>query len=140
METKIIKANINYTAEVMDFVEAQLVRSNFPGELLPEILIATEEIFVNIAKYAYKPEEEGEVKISVRAGEKAEIRFEDSGQPFDPLSRGTPDLKLPIMEREIGGLGIHFVKNMMDETEYRYADGKNIFTISKNISKQDEVK
>ena len=121
----------------MDFVDAELARHDFPVELRPEILIAVEEVFVNIASYAYKPAEEGYVKLSVSVDGKAVIRFEDSGQPFNLLESTEPDLDVPVMEREIGGLGIHFVKNLMDKVEYWYADEKNILTISKGISKAD---
>jgi len=140
MEILNIKADNKLTAEVMDFVETQLTQYEFPVQLLPDILIAAEEIFVNIANYAYNPGEAGEVEISVSVGEKAVLRFKDNGKPFDPLKRAGPDLNVPIMEREIGGLGIHFVKNMMDEAEYEYTGGKNILTISKSVSKQDRTK
>jgi len=139
MVTLNIKADTENTAEAMDFVEEELLRCNFPADLHPEILIAVEEIFVNIASYAYKPEEKGDLRISVTINKKAIIQFEDSGQPFNPLETTTPELNASIMEREIGGLGIHFVKNMMDEVEYRYDGGKNIFTIIKNTTKQDKV-
>ena len=144
MATLDIKANVELTGEAMSFVAAELVRHNFPANLRPEILIAVEEIFVNIASYAYEPAEEGDVRLSVAVDGKAVdgkavIRFEDSGQPFNPLERPDPDLDVPIMERKIGGLGIHFVKNMMDDVEYGYVNEKNILTISKGVSKQDRV-
>ncbi|MCL2627694.1 MAG: ATP-binding protein [Oscillospiraceae bacterium] len=139
METIKIKADTDLTAEVMNFMDAELLRNSFPVDLQPEILIAVEEIFVNIASYAYKPAQDGYVELFVEIGEKAVIRFEDTGLPFNPLDGDEPDLNTSIMEREIGGLGIHFVKNMMDEVEYVYADGKNILTITKAVSKQDRV-
>jgi len=137
MATFNIKANMENTGKAMDFVDSELIRHDFPAGLKPEILIAVEEVFLNIALYAYKPEEDGDVKLSVSVNGKAVIRFEDSGQPFNPLESRDPDLDVPIMEREIGGLGIHFVKNLMDKTEYVYTGGKNILTITKGINKQD---
>jgi len=128
-----VKASTEFSKTVMDFVNVELDRNDFPAKLQPEILIAVEEIFVNIAKYAYKPAQEGNVKLSVAIGEKAVIQFEDTGVPFNPLASSEPDLSVPIMERKIGGLGIHFVKNMMDEVEYRHTDGKNIITITKGL-------
>ena len=123
----------------MEFVDTELQLHDFPADLRPDILIAVEEVFLNISLYAYEPEEEGTVSLSVTVDGKAVIRFEDSGQPFDPLESEDPDLDSPIMERKIGGLGIHFVKNLMDEVEYEYNDGKNILTISKSISAADRV-
>ena len=137
MATLNIKASVDLTGDAMDFVDAELTQHDFPEELRPDILIAVEEIFVNIATYAYKPEEDGDVKLTVTVNGKAIIRFEDSGQPFNLLEISGPDLDVPIMEREIGGLGIHFVKNLMDEVEYGYVDGMNILTISKDMSKTD---
>jgi len=138
MVTLNIKANPDFTGKVMDFVNNELIQHDFPAELLPEILIAVEEVFVNIASYAYEPEEEGYVRIIVTIGDKAVIQFEDSGQPFNPLESAGPDLDSPIMERDIGGLGIHFIKNMMDEVKYQYAFKKNILTISKGISEPEK--
>jgi len=134
-----VEAKLDFTGKAMNFVEAELEQHDFPARLCPEILIAVEEVFVNIASYAYKPEQVGDVTLSVKIGEKAVIRFEDSGEPFNPLESESPDFDVPIMERDIGGLGIHFVKNMMDEVEYVYAGGKNILTISKGVSKQDRA-
>ena len=139
MVTLNLEATLDYTGKAMSFVEDELKRHDFPEKLFPEILIAVEEVFVNIASYAYQPEQPGDVTLSVKIGEKAIIRFEDSGKPFNPLDGPEPDLDAPIMERDIGGLGIHFVKNMMDETEYGYEGGKNILTISKRNSETGEV-
>jgi len=129
-----LKANADLTGKAMDFVATELKQLDFTAAVRAEILIAVEEIFVNIASYAYKPDEDGHVDLSVTTDGKAVIRFEDSGKPFNPLECSAPDLKSPIMERNIGGLGIHFVKNMMDEVEYQYVNGKNILTISKSVS------
>jgi len=134
-----VKATTDNTGKAMDFVAAELKRHDFTAAARAEILIAVEEIFVNIASYAYKPAEEGQVSLSVAVDGKAVIRFEDSGLPFNPLERSDPDPDVPIMEREIGGLGIHFIKNLMDDVEYRYDGKKNILTISKSVSKTDRV-
>jgi len=134
-----IKANADNTGKAMDFVAAELKRHDFTAAMRAEILIAVEEVFVNIASYAYEPAEEGDVSLSVTVNGKAVIQFEDSGLPFNPLESDDPDFDIPIMGRDIGGLGIHFVKNMMDKVEYVYADGKNILTISKGMSKPDRV-
>ena len=134
-----LKANADLTGKAMDFVATELKQLDFTAAVRAEILIAVEEIFVNIASYAYKPDEDGHVNLSVTVDGKAVIRFEDSGLPFNPLEKSDPDLDVPLMDRKIGGLGIHFVKKMMDEVEYVYADGKNILTISKGVSKPDKV-
>jgi len=131
-----IKASTDNTGAAMDFIDKELLKYDLAAWLRPEILIAAEEIFVNIATYAYKPAEEGYVKLTVSVENKAKviIQFEDSGLPFNPLEVKTPDLDAPITERKIGGLGIHYVRNLMDEVRYLYADGMNSLTISKKLS------
>ena len=128
-----IKARPEHTDTVCEFVTTGLESNSVPADMIPEIIIAIEEIFTNIAQYAYPPDQEGDVAIYTSFDEQIVIRFEDSGQPFDPLKRKGPDLDTPLMERKIGGLGIHFVKNLMDKVEYEYTDKKNVLTISKGF-------
>ena len=98
-----------------------------------QIDIAVEEIFVNIAHYAYAPGT-GDALIRVRISDepaKVLIDFEDSGIPYNPLEKADPDVTLNVQEREIGGLGIFMVKKIVDEIRYEYADGKNRLTLGK---------
>ena len=98
-----------------------------------QIELAIEEIFVNIASYAY-PSGSGDVTITADVSgvpKTLTVAFQDSGTPFDPLAKEDPDITLPIEQRRIGGLGIFLVKEYMDDVSYRYADGKNILTIKK---------
>ena len=98
-----------------------------------QILIAAEEIFVNIASYAYGQETgSAEIRMTVEDG-CAGIEFRDSGTPFDPLAKADPDVTLPAEERQIGGLGIFMVKKSMDDVQYRYEGGENILTIRKKL-------
>lgn len=95
--------------------------------------IALEEIFVNIARYAYRS---GEGNVTIRASlggdpKALTLRFCDSGAPFDPLAREDPDVSLDARSREIGGLGIYLVKELMDAAAYQYVDRMNVFTITK---------
>lgn len=101
------------------------------------IELVTEEIFVNIASYAY-PDGGGFVTIRRAGGEGADgltLTFMDSGVPYDPLQRPDPDLTLPIDERSIGGLGVFLVKKIVDEAHYEYKEGHNILTVRKIIEK-----
>ena len=133
-----VKAQPANTEAVFEFVTTGLESHGAPSGTIPEILIAVEEIFLNIAQHAYPPDQEGEASIYISFGSEAVIRFEDSGKPFNPLEREGPNLDVPLMEREIGGLGIHFVKNLMDKVEYEYTGGKNVLTITKSIQAQDK--
>ena len=102
-----------------------------------KISVAVEEIFVNIAHYAYGDSVgNAEIDIDVDNDKKSiVVLFKDCGTPYNPLEHEDPDISLSAEEREIGGLGIYIVKKSMDEVSYQYKDGKNILTISYTWSK-----
>ena len=101
--------------------------------MIHQIDLVVEEIFVNIASYAYD-NEEGTCLLTVQNGQdgKVTLIFEDNGVRFNPLERQEPDITLPASERQIGGLGILITKKTMDDVSYRYENNKNILTITKN--------
>lgn len=120
---------------VLDFVNETLEGTDCSMRIQTQIDIAVEEIFVNIANYAYNPEI-GKAEIVVEITEKpvtVAITFEDSGVPYNPLEKQDPDITLNAEERDIGGLGIFMAKKSMDDIEYTYRDGKNILTIKKAL-------
>jgi sigma-B regulation protein RsbU (phosphoserine phosphatase) len=129
------RANVAELESVMAFADAALVEAGCPPKVQVQIDVAVEEIFVNIAQYAYAPEE-GQARIVVTPDEDRKgvsILFEDQGKPYDPLSHEDPDTTLSADEREIGGLGIFMVKKSMDDVSYEYSDGKNRLTIRKRF-------
>ena len=130
MNNLILIADTKNTDKVLDFINEELEMYNFPDDLLPDINVAVEEIFVNIASYAYQPDT-GYASISITVGNEAVIRIEDTVIPFNPLEQPTPDMDIPLMEREIGGLGIYFARKLMDEVLYKYEDNKNVLTLIK---------
>ena len=98
--------------------------------------VAVEELFVNIASYAYG-EESGVAVVQVSVVKdplSVEITFIDNGKQYDPLAKPDPDTTLSADERKKGGLGIFMVKNSTDDISYEYKDGKNILTIKKNFN------
>ena len=126
-----IPAKTELLDEVLEFVNAAMREAMIDRKHEININIAVEEVFVNIAHYAYSSDE-GNVTISVDASQNnLAIEFRDSGQPYNPLSRDDPDTTLSAEEREIGGLGIFMVKKLMDNVSYRYENGNNVLTISK---------
>ncbi len=136
MKTLTVPAVIDQLDAVLDFIQTQLQDSSCPQDVLYQVAIAAEEIFVNIAHYAYQTEG-GDATIRCQVcgnPPQVMIEFLDSGVPYDPLSRNDPDVSLPASERKIGGLGIFLVKQMMDDVSYEYRDGKNILTIRKGVS------
>ena len=120
---------------VTAFIDEQLDTANCSMKARMQIEVAVEELFVNIANYAYSPEV-GNATIGVKVQDDENyvtISFKDSGTPYDPLAKPDPDITLSADDRPIGGLGIYMVKKSMDDVKYEFKDGQNIVTIKKNL-------
>lgn len=129
------EAKIENLDKVLMFIDEQLEEMDCSMKTQMQIDIAAEEIFVNIAKYAYAPEI-GKVAIQVDFEKdplSAVLTFIDQGVPYDPLEKPDPDVTLSIEERQIGGLGIFMVKKNMDHMSYEYKNGSNILTLKKGL-------
>ena len=132
-----LRAETENLNQVLDFVNGLLEEKNCPMYVVLELDIAVEELFVNIAHYAYTPEK-GDATIRVSfENEDVIITFIDSGIPYNPWAKEDPDTTLSLEERQIGGLGIYMVKKSMDEVDYEYRDGKNVVTIKKKIGNDE---
>ena len=135
MKELTIAATVENIEVVTDFVNEQLEAFDCPMKAQMQIDIAIDELFGNIAHYAYNPEV-GDATVRVEVIEDplaVVITFIDQGVPYDPLAKEDPDTTLSAEERGIGGLGIYMVKKSMDDITYEYTDGKNILKIRKNI-------
>ena len=133
MKTITVPAAIEQLDAVLDFINAELEANECPMKAQVSIAIAVEEIFVNIAHYAYHPVE-GDATVCIEVGGEplgVTVQFLDGGTPYNPLEKADPDITLSAEEREIGGLGIFMVKKSMDSIDYRYEADKNILTIRK---------
>jgi anti-sigma regulatory factor (Ser/Thr protein kinase) len=133
MKELITEALTDKLPEVLSFVDEQLETVDCPMKTQMQIDIAVEEIFVNIANYAYA-DEKGSAAVQVEfttEPQSVSITFRDSGIPYDPLAKPDPDISLSAEERQIGGLGIFMVKKSMDDIKYQYLDGQNILTLTK---------
>ena len=130
-----IAATIDNIEPVTAFVNAQLEALGCPMKAQMQIDIAIDELFGNIAHYAYNPDVgSATVRVEVTQSPLAVIiTFIDGGVPYDPLAASDPDITLSAEERQLGGLGIYMVKKSMDEITYEYKDGKNILSIKKNL-------
>ena len=131
-----LDAELGNLDEVLAFVDSQLKELECPVKAQMQIDVAVEEIFVNIASYAYEQQPgSATIRMEIRQNPKsAEITFLDRGIPYNPVEKEDPDVSLPIEKRRIGGLGIYMVKKSMDEMLYERRDGYNILTIIKKIS------
>ena len=135
MKELTIAATVENIGTVTDFVNEQLEALDCPMKAQMQIDIAIDELFGNIAHYAYNPEI-GKATVRVEVIEDplaVTITFIDNGVPYDPLAKADPNTTLSAEEREIGGLGIYMVKKSMDEITYEYKDGQNILAIKKNL-------
>lgn len=130
-----VAATLDNLARVQEFIEAELEGCGCPMRAMMQIAVAVEEIYVNIAHYAYHPSV-GEATVRCAVGGEplqVTIQFLDSGKPFDPLKKPDADITLSAEEREIGGLGILMVKKSMDDVQYQYKGGCNILTLKKQL-------
>ncbi|MEF9972527.1 MAG: ATP-binding protein [Clostridia bacterium] len=135
MKALTVPATLENMARVQSFIEAELEQHDCPTKASLQISIAVEEIYVNIAHYAYNPEI-GEATVRCAVGGdplQVTIQFLDDGTPFNPLAKEDADTTRSAEEREIGGLGILLVKKSMDQVDYEYREGKNILTIHKKL-------
>jgi len=130
-----IPAEVENLNHVLEFIDSHLEAIGCPFRTQMQLDVAIEEIFVNIASYAYE-NIRGEAEITMWMETDpltAVFEFRDNGIPYDPLAKQDPDVTLPAAEREIGGLGIYMVKKTMDDMQYRRENGQNILTLRKKI-------
>ncbi|UCG08878.1 MAG: ATP-binding protein [Desulfobacterales bacterium] len=103
-----------------------------------EINLALDELFTNIISYGFADEKEHSIKITITPqNDMLCLCIEDDGLPFNPVDVEEPDLKRTIEDCKIGGLGIHLIKNLMDEVCYERCGRINKLTLKKNITATD---
>ena len=132
----VVEALKENLGEVSAFVDSHLEEIDCPIKAQMQLDIAVEELFVNIANYAYAPDT-GKATIRLEINEEplsVSITFIDNGIPYDPLAKADPDITLSAEERAIGGLGIFMVKKSMDDMFYEYKDSQNVLTIVKKLN------
>ena len=132
---KTFPAKIESLLDVLAFVEQTLEKYECSMKIQTAICVAIEEVFVNVAHYAYG-DGEGDVTFEICFEEETRnitFRMADKGVAFDPLKKPDPDITLSAEDREIGGLGIFITKKTMDTVTYAYENGENILTMVKKI-------
>ena len=127
--------NIQELERLEPFLENFFNRNNLDVTLLPSVNLALEEALANVIMYAYPKGVQGEVSLSTNIkGEDILMEIKDKGTPFDPLQQQEANLDLPLEERQIGGLGIHLIKEIMDEVEYACVGGRNVLKMRKKLA------
>jgi serine/threonine-protein kinase RsbW len=97
--------------------------------------VAVDEAVSNAINHGYAAGARGEIAVRLRRRpDGVVLEIEDDGAPFDPLQAPPPDLTLPLADRPIGGLGVHLIRNLMDEATYARVAGKNLLKLVKNVA------
>ena len=134
-EELVIEAVIDNLDDVNLFVHKSIEQFEVSKRTLMQLDLIVEEIFVNVASYAYAPNT-GSVKILIEVKEEpltVSLTFIDSGVPYNPLEKSDPDINLSADDRQIGGLGIFLTKNLVDDISYQFVDGQNILQLTKSL-------
>ena len=130
-----IDATVDNVEKVTEFVNQQLAALGCSEKVQMQFDIAIDELFSNIALYAYHPKTgKATIAVSVEKGPlTAAVTLKDNGKPYNPLAKEDPDVTLSAEDREVGGLGIFMVKKTMDDVTYDFKDGQNVVTIRKKL-------
>ena len=134
-ETLTLHNDISEVPQLNDFIEAVAERLGIEPSTALQLQLAVEEAVVNVMDYAYPPDSVGEVSVATTSdGQCLKIVITDSGIPFDPTEQEKADISLSVEERQIGGLGILLVNEIMDTVSYERKDGKNVLTLTKQLN------
>lgn len=133
MEQLKVEATVDNLPIVTEFIIAPLEEMDCKPKILMQLELVIEELFVNVASYAYAPNVGNctVIKNFEKEPRAINVTFIDSGVPYNPLEKKDPDTSLGVEEREIGGLGIFLVKKNVDAITYEYKDGQNVLSFKK---------
>jgi len=122
-----IESKLEDLAVIGDFITDSMREFGLVDHKIFEIQMAVDEACTNIINYGYTV---GMINISCRRrDEDVLVVIKDRGKPFDPMSVPPPDLDASLEKRKIGGLGVYFMKTLVDEVKYEFKDGKNVLTM-----------
>ena len=122
-------------AQLAECVEGFGAAQKLPAGVVNAISVVLDEAVSNAINHGYDAGVRGEIAVRLRrAGDRVLVEVEDDGRPFDPLQVPPPDLTLPLEQRPIGGLGIHLIRNLMDEVSYVRVGGRNLLKMVKRLA------
>jgi len=135
METRTYPAKTEELEKVLEFINEKLEEAGAGMKEQMQIAVAVEELFVNVAHYAYDAGSDGPCEVTAGVDDSGMfiIKLKDLGRPFDPLAKADPDVTLSAEDRQIGGLGIFMVKKFMDMITYAREGNRNVVIIGKRF-------
>jgi sigma-B regulation protein RsbU (phosphoserine phosphatase) len=129
-----IKSRMPEIAAVNEKFEAFAEEFGIPATVAMKFNVIFDELLNNIVTYAYRDDDEHDIEVRMKlVGKRLTVTITDDGVPFNPLSEEAPDIAAPLEEREIGGLGIHLVRNLIDDVTYQRQIGKNVMTLTRHL-------
>lgn len=135
-KTLIIQNEINELNKLAQFIEELGDELQLAPDLIFNLNLVLEEAVSNIILYAYPKQMGKEISVQVDfSGQSLIFTLTDAGKPFDPTQAAEADITLSAEERPIGGLGIFLIKQIMNEVEYQRVEGRNVFTLKKDLNK-----
>jgi len=123
------------------FVDAFAAARGIGGEDVNRVLVAIEELVTNLVKYGYPGAAvPGSIVVTLRLDDdRLSVEIVDDGQEFDPFAQPPPDLDVPLEERSVGGLGLHLVRSLMEQTSHRRERGRNVTVIGRRVALAEGV-
>lgn len=123
-------------AQLAERVEGFGTAQNLPASVVNALNVVLDEAVSNAINHGYDAGVRGEIAVRLRrAPDGVLLEVEDDGRPFDPLQAPPPDLTLSLERRPIGGLGIHLIRNLMDEVSYARVGGRNVLKMVKYLGR-----
>jgi len=130
----LLKNNYGELERLQECVEEFLCQHGVEAKVIYTMNLALEEMVTNVIKYGYDDADEHTIQVDIeKTTQLVQAVVSDDGHEFNPLNRATPDTSIPLEEREIGGLGIHLVRKMLDEVNYTRKESRNYFSMAKKI-------
>ena len=128
----------NNSAEIHPLIKKMIQyceKQCISDEIIQDMYLVLEEILTNIIKYSYNDGLEHEIVVEIdNDADSLQIRVEDDGNLFDPTEFYNPDVEKDFDDRQIGGMGIHLIRSLMDEMRYEFTQGRNILIVKKNLN------
>jgi serine/threonine-protein kinase RsbW len=133
-----IANKVSELARVAHLLDRLGAKRHLASETVADMQVALDEVLNNITKYAYPDKAEHKIHICLQVlDDVLEAVVEDGGAPFDPLAVPAPDVSTPLHERRLGGVGIHFVRNLLDEVIYERIGERNRLVLRKCFKTQN---